>query len=279
MKSELPIHSFKEMGIEEVMASILHWSEPPKYNMDEIHTHDFYQLLVYRKGGGHHIIDYKKEEIKKHSIHLVRRGSAHLSQRSRRSDGFTIAFSNLYLAQLQQFDKAINYQTFYDQSAVFNFSEKDFKKLNILFEELLNNEQNRSYFLNILASILSKIILLNKTAIAIPKTDPIVPAFMEFLNLHFLDKHIVDLFLEKHSVSKVVFNRKLKQVANATASQLIKEKTHLEAKKLLYISNLSIKEIAYKLQFDDESYFGKIFKQIEGISPNAFRMKSKMHPQ
>lgn len=263
------------MGIEEVMASILHWSEPPKYNMDEIHSHDFYQLLVYRKGGGHHIIDYKKEEIKKQSIHLVARGSAHLSQRSRLSDGFTIAFSNLYLAQLQQFDTAINYQTFYDQSAVFNFNEKEFKELIFLFEELLSNEQNRSYFLNILASIISKIILLNKTAIAIPKSDPVVPAFMEFLSLHFLDKHIVDLFLEKQSLSKVVFSRKLRQVANATASQLIKEKTHLEAKKLLYISSLSIKEIAYKLQFEDESYFGKTFKQMEGISPNEFRKKCK----
>ncbi len=275
MNSNIPVHSFKEMGIEEVMASILHWSEPPKYNMDEIHSHDFYQLLVYRKGGGHHIIDYKKEEIKKQSIHLVARGSAHLSQRSRLSDGFTIAFSNLYLAQLQQFDTAINYQTFYDQSAVFNFNEKEFKELIFLFEELLSNEQNRSYFLNILASIISKIILLNKTAIAIPKSDPVVPAFMEFLSLHFLDKHIVDLFLEKQSLSKVVFSRKLRQVANATASQLIKEKTHLEAKKLLYISSLSIKEIAYKLQFEDESYFGKTFKQMEGISPNEFRKKCK----
>ncbi|MDI1234920.1 MAG: helix-turn-helix domain-containing protein [bacterium] len=275
MKSDLPIHSFKEMGIEEVMASILHWSEPPKYNMDEIHSHDFYQLLVYRKGGGHHIIDYKKEEIIKQSIHLVARGSAHLSQRTKRSDGFTIAFSNLYLAQLQQFDTSINYQNFYDQSAVFNFNEKEFKELNILFDELLKNEQNRSYFLNILASILSKIILLNKKAIAIPKSDPIVPAFMEFLNGHFLDKNVIDLFLDKYTLSKVVFNRKLKQVTNATAIQLIKEKTHLEAKKLLFISDLSIKEIAYKLQFDDESYFGKLFKQIEGISPNEFRRKCR----
>ncbi len=276
MNSNIPVHTFKEMGIDEIMAQILHWSEPPKYNIDEIHSHDFFQLLVFKRGGGAHVIDYKKEEIHRNSIHLVAKGSAHLSKRNKRSDGFTIAFSNLYLSQLQQFDPTINYGSFYNQSSVFNFNDKEFKELNILFVELMKNEQNSSYFLNILASILSKIILLKKKAIAIPKSDPLIPNFIQFLNEHFLDKGVVDLFLEKENISKLAFARKLKKVANTTSGQLIKEKIHFEAKKLLYTSDLSVKEIAYNLQFDDESYFCKMFRQTEGVSPNEFRRRCQL---
>jgi len=41
MMNKTPIHSFKEMGIDEVMAKFMHWTEPSKYNIDEIHSHDF----------------------------------------------------------------------------------------------------------------------------------------------------------------------------------------------------------------------------------------------
>ncbi len=272
----LKIHSFKEMGISEAMAQIFHWSEPPKYNIDEIHSHDFFQLLVFRKGGGIHVVDYNEEKINSHSIHLVAKGSAHLSKRAKRSDGFTIAFSDLYLSQLQQFDPSLDYTGFYTQSSVFDFKPGDFNELQILFDELMKNEQNRSYFLNILASILAKIILLKKKALLIPQSDPIVPEFIEFLNQHYLDKRVVDLFLEKKNISKLSFSRILKQVANTTPGHLVKEKLHLEAKKMLYTSDMSVKEIAYKLEFEDESYFCKLFKQVEGISPNAFRKKSRL---
>ena len=56
-----------------------------------------------------------------------------------------------------------------------------------------------------------------------------------------------------------------------TASEIIRERTILEAKRLLMHSGLSVSEIAYKIGFTDNSYFGRYFKNDTGMTPKNFR--------
>jgi transcriptional regulator len=46
-----------------------------------------------------------------------------------------------------------------------------------------------------------------------------------------------------------------------------------EAKRLLLYTTLNINEIAFKLGFEDNSYFAKIFRQKTSFSPTAFQKK------
>ena len=45
----------------------------------------------------------------------------------------------------------------------------------------------------------------------------------------------------------------------------------LESKVLLGQFTLSIAEIAYKLNFQDQSYFGRFFKKNSGATPTQYR--------
>jgi AraC-like DNA-binding protein len=45
----------------------------------------------------------------------------------------------------------------------------------------------------------------------------------------------------------------------------------LQAKRLLTNPNLTITEIAWQLNFTDNSYFTKFFRKIAGVSPEEFR--------
>lgn len=54
-------------------------------------------------------------------------------------------------------------------------------------------------------------------------------------------------------------------------TQLIQERLILEAKKQLHLTRLSIKEIAYSLNFTDEFYFSRVFKKLTKVSPQTFR--------
>jgi AraC family transcriptional activator of pobA len=70
-------------------------------------------------------------------------------------------------------------------------------------------------------------------------------------------------------------NSVLKQLTGKTASEHIQEKLVLEAKSFLLHTNLQASEIAYKLGFDNASYFSRFFKKCTGTSPLLFRGQYK----
>jgi AraC-like DNA-binding protein len=56
-----------------------------------------------------------------------------------------------------------------------------------------------------------------------------------------------------------------------SAGELIRDRILLEAKRLLINLDLTISEIAYQLNFSDNSYFTKFFKKYTGQKPDEFR--------
>lgn len=66
----------------------------------------------------------------------------------------------------------------------------------------------------------------------------------------------------------------VKHVTGQSASDFIFEMLYSEARNLLTHSKLSIQEIASKLNFSDQSSFGKFFKRKAGVSPFDFRRES-----
>jgi len=56
-----------------------------------------------------------------------------------------------------------------------------------------------------------------------------------------------------------------------TLTALISERIIIEAKRDLYLSSKTVKEIAYVLGFEDEFYFSRWFKNNASISPQFFR--------
>jgi AraC-like DNA-binding protein len=54
---------------------------------------------------------------------------------------------------------------------------------------------------------------------------------------------------------------------------LIHERIIIEAKRELYLTNKTVKEIAYELGFNDEFYFSRFFKNNTEVSPQVYREK------
>ena len=101
---------------------------------------------------------------------------------------------------------------------------------------------------------------------------------------HFLIQNlknaIEDNFRLKHSASDyadilnltpVSLARITKNHFNKTLSDLITERIIIEAKRELYLTDKTIKEIAYELGYDDEYYFSRVFKGKTDISPQFYR--------
>lgn len=63
----------------------------------------------------------------------------------------------------------------------------------------------------------------------------------------------------------------VKEVSGKTVGEWIDELVILEAKALLNSSSLNIQEIADRLNFANQSFFGKYFKHYTGMSPKEYR--------
>jgi AraC-like DNA-binding protein len=57
-------------------------------------------------------------------------------------------------------------------------------------------------------------------------------------------------------------------------SAWIRDRTLLEARRLLTYTDLTISEIAYRLNFRNVSYFVRFYRRLTGLSPGATRTKS-----
>jgi AraC-like DNA-binding protein len=65
----------------------------------------------------------------------------------------------------------------------------------------------------------------------------------------------------------------MKENSGLSASDWIENHVILEAKALLKSGNMTIQEISYELNFPSQSFFGKYFKRIVGISPSEYKGK------
>ena len=57
------------------------------------------------------------------------------------------------------------------------------------------------------------------------------------------------------------------------AGELIRRRRLLDAKRMLFHSQMNVSEIGYALGFADASYFARFFRRYEGVTPKEFREK------
>lgn len=62
-----------------------------------------------------------------------------------------------------------------------------------------------------------------------------------------------------------------KKTAHISLKKYINEIRINEAKNILVSTSYSLKEIAFQCAFNDEKYFLKVFKQIEGVTPTEYK--------
>jgi len=88
----------------------------------------------------------------------------------------------------------------------------------------------------------------------------------DFKSKHTPNEYAVLLNISPNALAKIT-----KKHFNKTLTNLITERIIIEAKRELYLTNKSVKVIAYELGYDDEYYFSRFFKKNTEISPQVYR--------
>lgn len=95
--------------------------------------------------------------------------------------------------------------------------------------------------------------------------------FIRLLSQHFKQERSVEWYSNEMCLTPKHLSEVVKQVSGKTAGQWITTMVIIEIKNLLKHTSLSIKEIAQDMNFPNQSFLGKYFKNVEGISPSDFR--------
>lgn len=81
-------------------------------------------------------------------------------------------------------------------------------------------------------------------------------------------------YADSLNISTPYLNESVKATTGHSVSHHIQQRIVLEAKRLLYHSGNSVKEIAAELGYNDYSYFTRLFVRVTGMTPVTFRTKN-----
>lgn len=253
-------------------------------NTDKPHRHDYYTVLWSHNNAGKHIVDYREFELKPNDIFFVSPGQVHQVIHNENPDGTVILFTCDFLSKNYISESFITNLNLFseidstppikisDQSAVLMKDLIDKMRLAILTDDQFKNDTIGAYL---------KLFLIecNKYAHIAKSENPqtiqsgkvILKNFKDLLEINFSLWMKVSDYATELNISSDYLNEVIKTTTGKTAKELIQQRIVLEAKRLGLHTDLSSKEIAYRLGFSDPSHFSKFFKNCEGESFTVFR--------
>ncbi|GHT67413.1 4-hydroxyphenylacetate catabolism regulatory protein HpaA [Bacteroidia bacterium] len=228
------------------------------------HRHSFFSLVWFTEGTGFYVIDFEEHEIKPDRVFFVSPKQIHNWDYSENSKGYILTIDNTLGEEL-----CLNYTFPYLD---INGKAKDI--LSKIFPDLIENFQNRN---NIIIDIRYIYQLCERFAkrnqIKYYATNPSILAFKKLVSENHAQLHPIEWYADKLHLSVEELNFLCKEYSGTTAKQYLLDIKLTEAKRLLLYSDHNVNEIAFRLGFEDSSYFSRIFKKKTSLTPSDFLKK------
>lgn len=103
------------------------------------------------------------------------------------------------------------------------------------------------------------------------RAEAIFASFIKLVEANFRNERRVSWYGEQLHITPKYLSETVKQVSKRTPNEWIDNYVILEARVMLKNTNMSIKEIAQQLNFSNQSFLGKFFKEHVGMSPSEYR--------
>lgn len=273
-----------DISIEKISVTDLHAlekaSETNVDNVHQSHRHDRHSFFLLESGTVSIEIDFQTYEIEPSSVIYMHPDQVHrmLAFENVTVSSWAINNENLnpdYLKLLEEITPAkplvLTAETFSiiseAVSLVIKFSERKNDKL---YHSLLKDSCNA-----LIALVISQYLAEAKPADKFSRFDTITKAFRELLEPSYTKEKRPAAYSQKLNIATAYLNECVKNTTGYSVSHHIQERVILEAKRLLYYSDKSVKEIATELGYDDYPYFSRLFTKVTGMTALAFRNKNR----
>lgn len=255
---------------------------------DVPHRHNFYTVLLVKKAEGQHFIDFNEYKLTKNQAFFVSPGQVHQVVENQQSFGYILSFTTQFLVNNNiplSFIEDLNLFNDYGNSPPLELNVNQTDILANYCEDILSFYKSDIKFKDQAIGASLKLFLIHcNNLCSFPKENTqliqaghsILKEFKKAVEQHHTEWHFSSKYANSLNITPDHLNRTVKSLIGKTAKEYIQVRISIAAKRLLYFSDLSIKEIGYQLGFSEVSNFSLFFKKCTKLSPSDFRKNANV---
>lgn len=246
------------------------------------HKHNYYEIVWIKEGRSKHIIDDHTIDLFSDIIFFMSPGQVHVFEEYDSVKGDCLMFTEEFFILNFTNKEALQKLSFLNKSFKLPYVElnKETKTVLAPVLKLIYAEFSRKDYSKLVLSSLLYVFLNSmqrnyndqkEIHNALGKVD-VFTKFKEMVDFSFKTEKSVSYYASRLFVTPHQLNKIVKTIAGSTTTEIIHERTMLEAKRMLVHTQLPIGQIADQLGFKDFSYFSRQFKKHNGITPDKYRI-------
>ncbi len=245
------------------------------------HRHEkLVQVLYVQSGGGDMLLHGQRSPLVAPSVTIVAPGSTHGFSFQSNVCGTVLSLTQQKLSELLHFDSSLqpefdrsHHRVLQDAPLENNYLSTQMQLLQMEFQR---TSAWRAAQLNAcgtsLLICLARLIRRGAPHQAVTnRAQSHLRTFQSLIDQHFRHHHPLDFYARTLGITGTQLNRVCKQTTQRSAGTLIQDRRMTEACRDLAFSVLSIKQIAFALGFQDESYFTRVFRHRMQRTPLEYR--------
>ncbi|KAA1243143.1 helix-turn-helix domain-containing protein [Aquimarina sp. RZ0] len=250
--------------------------------IEKPHGHNFYLILLVTKGSGTHTIDFLEYKVFPGAMFIVSPGQIHQWRLSNDVDGCILFFTKEFFLHDFDTEKLTRFPFFNStfSSPMFQLNSKEKNQILAKYELIHEEYQSRSLSYQEMIRIYLNAMFIQLSRVYLTKNEKGQKFSYDLLQLNryeaLVDKYFklhrpISCYSKKMNITDRQLSYLCKKTVGKTPSEIMMNRIMLEAKRLIVHSVLSISAISEELNYNDSSYFIRLFKKITKQTPEQFR--------
>lgn len=245
------------------------------------HRDDHYMFAFQEMGTCRMMVDFKERCVEGCAVFVVRPGQVHYAISTLEFKAWVIAVDVSWVDE--SFRQLFHENALRDTPiAIKDHQASVLKNCMLLLEEVYTNHSGASFHNHTLRHLVEGCIgmfasIYNQAGQCGENSDRRISVISRQFKNHLQDKFKTmkspSAYAGLLNISPVYLNEAVKQYTGFSVSYWIQQEIVLEAKRMLYYTSLTVKEIAHALGYEDQTYFIRLFGKVAGMPPQQFRLK------
>lgn len=276
----IPIHLLKDRTNLGLQLKYYKKGDPHEADMETLGAHrdDHYIFFLLEQGTGSLVIDFNEIQLSAGMLYYVLPTQVHHRIRNEKADGWFVAVDTALIPPECRtvFESGLLLQQPYTLNPT---QLAQCHNLLVLLLEKYKEDDTDPFYVMVLHALLQSFLAIaagcyNGNAdmnLKVSRPAQLTSQFKDLLLTELRSNKSPAEYAAILNVSESYLTEALKKTTGFPVSYWIQQEVMMEAKRLLYYSQLTVKEIAHTLGYTDHSYFSRLFRKVTGTSAIAFR--------